>query len=87
MVDVVAVPDRLEDRVGEAKDQDVLDRFLAQVVVDAVDLALVEDLVHLVVQRLCAGQIAAERFLDDNPCEAGAIRCGAVECLPPPDRR
>ena len=44
VVDVLAVPDRLEDAVGEAEDQDVLDRLLAQVVVDAVDLALAEDL-------------------------------------------
>ena len=43
VVDVVAVPDRLEDRVGEPQHEDVLDRFLAEIVVDAVDLLLVED--------------------------------------------
>ena len=76
VVDVVAVPQRLEDGVGEAKDQDVLDRLFAQVVVDAVDLALVEDLVHLAVERLRAGQVAAERLLDDDAHEAGC--CGAA---------
>ena len=40
VVDVIAVPDRLEDRVGEAEDHDVLDGLFAQVVVDAVDLGL-----------------------------------------------
>ena len=40
VVDVAAVPERLEDAVGEAEDQDVLDRLLAEVVVDAVDLRL-----------------------------------------------
>ena len=40
MVDVVAVPERLEDRVGEARHQDVLHGLLAEVVIDAVDLAL-----------------------------------------------
>jgi hypothetical protein len=45
VVDVVAVPERLEDGVGEAEDQQVLHRLLAQVVVDAVDLLLVEDFV------------------------------------------
>ena len=34
VVDVVGVPDRLEHLVGEAQRQDVLDRLLAQVVVD-----------------------------------------------------
>ena len=40
VVDVAAVPDRLEDGVGEAQGQDVLDRLLPQVVVDPVDLRL-----------------------------------------------
>ena len=43
---------RLEEAVGEAEDQDVLHRLLAQVVVDAVDLVLVKDAAQLLVQRL-----------------------------------
>ena len=42
VVDGVAVPHTLEERVGEAENQDVLDRFLAQEVVDPEDLGLVE---------------------------------------------
>ena len=42
VVDELAVPDRLEDAVREPKRQDVLHRLLAEVVVDAEDLALVE---------------------------------------------
>ena len=42
--DVVAVPDRLEERVREAEIQQVLHRLLAQVMVDAEDRALVENL-------------------------------------------
>ena len=38
VVDVVTVPDRLEHAVGEAQDEDVLDGFLAQVMIDPVDL-------------------------------------------------
>ena len=44
VVDVLLVEQRLEDAVGEPQDQDVLDGLLAEVVIDAVDLALVEDL-------------------------------------------
>ena len=44
VVDVVPVPDGLEEPVGEAEGQDVLRRLLAQEVVDAEDLLLVEDL-------------------------------------------
>ena len=48
VVDVVAVPDRLEQTVGEAEGEDVLRRLLAEEVVDAEDLALVERLVQRV---------------------------------------
>ncbi|MGX1327379.1 hypothetical protein AB7M56_001878 [Bradyrhizobium elkanii] len=44
MVDVVAIPDRLEHAVGEAQHQDVLDGFLAEIVIDPVDLVLVHQL-------------------------------------------
>ena len=57
VVDVAAVPDRLEDGVGEAQGQDVLDRLLAQVVVDAEDLVLVEG----AVQRRRRGPAALAR--------------------------
>jgi len=40
VVDVVAVPDRLEQPVGEPEGQDVLGRLLAQEVVDPEDLFL-----------------------------------------------
>ena len=43
VVDVAPVPERLEDAVAEAEDHQVADGLLAQVVVDAVDLRLVED--------------------------------------------
>ena len=42
VVDQLAVPDGLEDAVAEAQDEHVLDRLLAEVVIDPVDLALVE---------------------------------------------
>ena len=43
VVDVVGVPDRLEHLVGEAQGQQVLDRLLAEVVVDAEDRVGGED--------------------------------------------
>ena len=51
LLDVAAVPDRLEDGVGEAQRQDVLHRLFAHVVVDAEDLVLVEGAVHGGVER------------------------------------
>ena len=43
-LDVVAIPKRLEKRVRETEDQNVLDRFLPKVMVNAKDGRLVEDL-------------------------------------------
>ena len=42
VVDVVAVPNGLEDAVGKAEHEDVLHRLLAQVVIDAEHLVFLE---------------------------------------------
>jgi len=52
VVDVVAVPDRLEHAVGEAQCQQVLDRLAAEVVIDSVDAVLLEDRVQQLVELL-----------------------------------
>ena len=76
--DVPAVPDRLEDRVAEPQREDVLDGLLAEVVVDPVDLALVEDLRDVAVQGPGAGQVVAERLLDDHAAP-GALLVARVD--------
>ena len=64
--DVVAVPDRLEDRVREAQEEELRDAELPEVVVDPVELALVEVLVHLGRERARRLEVVAERLLDDD---------------------
>ena len=76
VIDVAAVPHRLEDAVAEAEDQQVADGLLAQVVVDAVDLPLVEDVGDLAVERPRRGQVAPEGLLDDDADPAPAARAG-----------
>ena len=44
VIDVLTCPDRLEDAVREAEDEDVLDGLLAEVVIDPKDLVLAEHL-------------------------------------------
>ena len=73
ILDVVAVPDRFEDRVGEPQDQDVLDGLLAQVVIDAIDLMLGKRAVQVAVERERGVQVDAERLLDDHPCPSAAV--------------
>ena len=76
VVDEVAVPDRLEQAVGEAEGQDVEGRLLAQEVVDPEDLLLGEDLMDLVVQFLRRLQVRAERLLHDHLGVLDQIRLG-----------
>jgi hypothetical protein len=64
---VLAVPNRLEQAVGEPEGQDVVNRLLAEEVVDPEDLRLVEDRVHGVVQGAGGGQVRAERLFDNDP--------------------
>ena len=71
---MVAVPDRLEEPVGEAEGQDVLGSLLAQEVVDPEDLLLIEYLVQLAVQPPGRGQVGAERLLHDDPAAVDETR-------------
>ena len=73
VVDVAAVPERLEDAVAEPEDQQVADRLLAQVVVDAIDLRLAEDLADLAVEPLGRIEVVPERLLDDDPPPAAVV--------------
>src|SRR5262245_23447928 len=65
MVHIAPIPDWLENRIGETENHDVLHRFLAEIVVDAINLPLVQRFVHLSVELLRGLQIRAKRFLDD----------------------
>ncbi len=73
-VDVVAVPDRLEEGVGEAEHCEVLDGPLAEVMVDAEDVRLVERRVERGVERARRLEIPPEGLLDDDARIARAAR-------------
>jgi hypothetical protein len=66
VVDAVGVPQRLEKGVGKPGDEQVLHTLLAEVVVDAEDLLLVEDLTDRVVDRPCGRQVVPDRLLEHH---------------------
>ena len=76
--DVIAVPDRLEDRVGKAQNHDVLDGFLAQVMVDAKDLVLLTAGLHHAIEGLGTAVVASEGFLDHHPAAFGVLQQASV---------
>ena len=66
MVDEIAIPDRLEQAIGEPEGENVLRRLLAEEVVNAEDLILAEDLVQVGVELFRALQVDPERLLHDD---------------------
>ncbi len=64
------VPHGFEDRRGETKGQEVLDRLLGQIMVYAEDLLLVEGHGDLCVQRPGTLLVPAEGLLDHQPGES-----------------
>ena len=74
-----AVPDRLKDAVAEPQCQDVLDGLLAEIMVDAVDLALVKNGRHFPIQGTGAFEITAKRLLDDHAAPGRLLLRGVDE--------
>ncbi len=67
VIDEVAVPDGLEESVGETEGEDVLRRLLAEEVIDAEDLLLREHFVQFLIERAGARVVGAERLLHHDP--------------------
>src|SRR5712675_1690125 len=74
--DVLPIPDRLEKRVGESKEEQVPHRLLAEEVIDPKNGGFVEEPVEGLIERARRGEIAPERFLDDDPCALGGAGRG-----------
>ncbi len=66
-LDVVTIPDRFQERIGEAKEQHVVHLLLAEVVVDSVDRLLVKRVVQNLVQRLCGREDRGQKVSRRRP--------------------
>src|SRR6185503_3298646 len=67
MVDVRAVPQRLEHRIGEAQRQQVLNCLLAQIMVDAENAVFGEMRRNRVVDFAAGFEIGPQRLLEGHP--------------------
>src|SRR5690606_19649783 len=76
VVNVVRVPDRLKHLVRETESQNVLDRFLTQVVVDTEHRVGRKDRFDDGVELTCGFEVRPEWFLNDNPSPLAVLRLG-----------
>ena len=60
VIDVLTIPDRLDDRVGKPKGEDVLDGVLPEIVIDPIDLFLVKGPFDRLAERPGAGRGRAQ---------------------------
>ena len=84
MGDMVVIPDRFEDRVGEAHHHDVLGRLLAEIMIDTVGVALGEDLADKPVEKLGRLEILSERLLDNDSrptAGSGGVQSALTEVI------
>jgi hypothetical protein len=82
MVDVIAVPDRLEHAVGKTQHQDVLHRLFAEIMIDPVNLVFADDLEQFIVEGFGGSKVGAEWLLHDQPPPCASLfpqHAGAAE--------
>src|SRR5260370_8438928 len=73
VVDIAPVPHGFKNAVCQAKDQDILHSFFAEVVIDAIHLFLSKDSCNLAVKLSSRGQIMPKGFFDDNTSPTLAV--------------
>src|SRR6266568_2385606 len=73
-LDVVAIPKSFDKSVGETEGQQVVNRSLAKIVVNAKDIGLIERPKQNLVQLLRRREIVPEGFFDDDARASGTIR-------------
>ena len=66
MINIAAAPQRLKQGIAEAQCQEILDGFLAEVVINSENLVFGETLADLVINRPRRFVIAADRLLEHN---------------------
>ena len=73
MIDGLAVPEFLENRVREPEHQNVLHGLFAQIMVDAEDLLLVGVASQFAVESVSGSKVMTERLLHNDALEKRAI--------------
>ena len=76
--DVVPVPDRFENGVGEPQNHDVLNGFLAEIVVDAEDLVFLATALNHAIESLGTAVIPTEWLFDHHAAALGVFEQAGI---------
>ena len=82
VVHIAPVPQRLEDPIAEAERQDILHCFLAQIMIDPINVRFCEDSMDALVQFARAVQIVAETVFRPRCAASLARGCGPIPRRP-----
>src|SRR4030095_14819466 len=77
-LDLIAVPERLKERVLEAEKHHVMHRSFSQIMIDAEDVLLVEAAEQNPIELLRRGEVVTEGFFNDDTSALGAVRLGQL---------
>src|SRR5258705_11374489 len=77
-LDLIAVPERLKERILEAEKDHVMNRPLAEVMVDAEDVLLVESPEQNPIERLRRDKVVPEGFFNDNASALSTVCLGQL---------
>src|SRR5438067_12962685 len=64
MVNIILIPERLKDAVGEAESQNILHSLFAHVVIDTVDLVFMENARQISIKFLSRSKVMAKGFFN-----------------------
>src|ERR1700688_1464652 len=67
MIDVIAIPDGLQQTIAKAQNHDVLHGLLTEIMVDAEDLIFPQVLPKYAIELSGRGKIGSEGFFDHHP--------------------
>src|SRR5262249_19708297 len=77
-LDLITVPERLQERILESEEHHVMDWSFSQIMIDAEDVLFVKSTEQNLVKRLRRGQVVAEGLFDDDAGAASTIRFGQL---------
>ena len=66
MIDMAVIPERFENRIRKAENEEILDCFFAEIMVDPVNLRFIEVFGDVLLETFRRCTVVSKRFFDDD---------------------